>query len=295
MKEKTVIIIAGPTAVGKTAAAIQAALHFNTEIISADSRQCYRELKIGVARPTDEELAACPHHFIASHSVTENLSAVDFENYALEKAAELFRQKDVVVMTGGTGLYIRAFCQGLDSMPSINSSLREELRLRYEEEGLSWLQNEVRTLDPHFFSVGEVQNPHRLLRALEIVKTTGKSILEFKKGSEKERPFRIIRIGLELPRDLLIKRINDRVDQMIEAGLIDEARSVLPFRDLNALNTVGYKEVFSFFDGKVQVDEMIDAIKINTRQYAKRQMTWFRKEHFEWINAESFNVNAIQT
>jgi len=295
MKEKTVIIIAGPTAVGKTAAAIKTALHFNTEIISADSRQCYRELKIGVARPSDEELAACPHHFIASHSVTENLSAADFENYALAKANELFKKKDVVVMTGGTGLYIRAFCQGLDAMPSIDENLRATLRLQYDERGLAWLQEEVRLSDPHFYSVGEIQNPHRLLRALEIVKATGKSILDFRRGSGSERPFRIVKIALELPREVLVQRINERVDNMIKSGLVDEVRSLSFYRHLNALNTVGYKEVFSFIDGELTAEEMINSIKVNTRHYAKRQMTWFRKESFEWKNAVDFDVNAIHT
>ena len=276
--EKTVIIIAGPTAVGKTAAAIDVAKQFNTEIISADSRQCFKELNIGVARPSEEELAAVPHHFIASHSIHDEITAASYEEYALQKANELFQQYDAVVMVGGTGLYIKAFCEGLDAIPAIDPAIRNEIVNNYEQKGLAWLQEQIKEKDSLFFSQGEIQNPQRLMRALEVVEATGQSVLSFRKGQKAVRDFNILKIGLELPRPVLNERINNRVDQMMEQGQLEEVKSLFPYKQLNALQTVGYKELFAYLDGEVSLEKAVEQIKTNTRQYAKRQMTWFKKD-----------------
>ena len=282
--EKTVIIIAGPTAVGKTAAAIDVARRLNTEIISADSRQCFKELNIGVARPSEEELAAVPHHFIASHSIQDEITAASYEEYALQKANELFQQHDYVVMVGGTGLYIKAFCEGLDAIPAIDPAIRNEIVNSYEQNGLSWLQEQVKVKDPLFFSQGEIQNPQRLMRALEVVEATGQSVLSFRKGQKAARDFNIIKTGLELPRPELNERINNRVDQMMQQGLLEEVKKLLRYKQLNALQTVGYKELFAYLDGEISLDKAVEQIKTNTRQYAKRQMTWFKKDaEMQWF------------
>jgi len=284
---KTVIIICGPTAVGKTAVAISIAKHFQTEIISADSRQCYKELKIGVARPSDEELKGVTHYFIASHSIAENINAAFFEKYALQKVNELFKSHDIVIMVGGTGLYIKAFCEGLDEIPSIDESIRKKIIENYESRGLTWLMEAVRNKDPEFYKVGEVQNPQRMMRALEVIESTGQSILSFRKNEKVKRDFRIIKIGLELPKEELHANINLRVDKMINDGLVEEVRSLNGYRDVNALRTVGYSEILGHLDGKISLETAIEAIKKNTRQYAKRQMTWFKKDkEISWVNAE---------
>jgi tRNA dimethylallyltransferase len=283
---KTVIIVAGPTAVGKTMLAIELAKNFTTEIISADSRQCFKELKIGVARPSEEELAIVKHHFIASHSIHEPVNAGVFEQYALEKTSEIFKNNNVVVMVGGTGLYIRAFCEGIDDMPQVPETVRKEILLDYERNGLAWLQEELKKLDPDFYVAGEIQNPQRLMRALEIVKTTGKSILHFRKGQKADRDFEIIKIALELPKTRLHQNINERVNKMMEAGLLNEVRSLLLYQHINALQTVGYKELFDYLNGKINLENGIEEIKKNTRQYAKRQLTWFRKDkEYTWFEA----------
>ena len=287
MSAKTVIIIAGPTAVGKTSIAIEIAKHFRTEIISADSRQCYRELNIGVARPSEKELATVPHHFIASHSIHEIVNAGIFGQYALDKAKTIFQQHDVVVMVGGTGLYIKAFCEGIDEMPEVPDLIRNEIRFAYEQNGLNWLQEQVKNLDPEFYAIGEIQNPQRLMRALEVFKATGKSILHFRKGNKAKRDFAIIKIALELPKEMLHRNINTRVDQMMEAGLLEEVRSLIPYQHLNALQTVGYKELFDHFNGEINLADAIEEIKKNTRQYAKRQMTWFKKDKdYLWLTPD---------
>ncbi|MBI1342532.1 MAG: tRNA (adenosine(37)-N6)-dimethylallyltransferase MiaA [Terrimonas sp.] len=283
--KKTVIILAGPTAVGKTAVAINLARHFKTEIISADSRQCYQELNIGVARPSVEELEAVPHHFIASHSIQEELNAAWFEQYALAKARELFQQYPVLVMTGGTGLYIKAFCEGLDAIPAIPPGIREKIMNGYAAHGIEWLQAEIREKDPAFFNQGEIMNPQRVMRALEVMEATGNSILAFRKGNKTERDFNIIRIGLDLPRETLYSHINTRTGTMIRQGLLEETEGLLPFRHLNALQTVGYKELFDYFDQLISRERAIELIRQHTRQYAKRQLTWFRKEKdFKWFS-----------
>ncbi|HKZ65772.1 MAG TPA: tRNA (adenosine(37)-N6)-dimethylallyltransferase MiaA, partial [Chitinophagaceae bacterium] len=212
---KTVVIIAGPTAVGKTAVAIDIAAHFQTEIISADSRQCFKEMNIGVARPSVEELQQVPHHFIASHSIQEEVTAATFEQYALKKTDELFQKHDRIVMTGGTGLYIKAFCEGLDEIPEVPLQVRNTIVTKYEQQGLDWLQNEIKERDPEFYGKGEIENPQRMMRALEVVEATGHSILYFRKGKKTRRDFAIIKAGLELPKEELHQRINNRVDKMI--------------------------------------------------------------------------------
>ena len=283
--DKTVIIIAGPTAVGKTAIAIDVAKHFQTEIISADSRQCFKEMNIGVARPSLAELQEVEHHFIASHSIHEEVTAVTFELYALKKVGELFQQHDIVVMTGGTGLYIKAFCEGLDLVPDIPKQIRDAIITNYDQLGLEWLQNEIKLKDPEFYQSGEIQNPQRIMRALEVKEATGKSILYFRKGKKQERDFEIKKIGLELPKEILRQRIDKRVDQMMDAGLLDEVKQLQPFRQLNALQTVGYAELFDYLDGKFSLNKAIEQIKIHTRQYAKRQMTWFKKDQeIKWYS-----------
>jgi tRNA dimethylallyltransferase len=288
-KTKTVIIIVGPTAVGKTSVAIELAKYFKTEIISADSRQCFQELNTGVAKPSQEELEQVPHHFISSHSIHDEMNAGIFEQYALQKVNELFLQHDVVIMTGGTGFYIKAFCEGMDEMPDVPEKIRKKIILKYEKKGLDWLQKKIKKKDPEFYEVGEIQNPQRLMRALEIVESTGKSILKFRKNKKIKREFDIIKLGLELPREELHRNINSRVDKMIKKGLADEVKSLLPFRELNPLQTVGYSEIFDFIDGKISLNDAIDRIKKNTRLYAKRQMTWFKKDkEIEWFKSEEF-------
>ena len=277
-KNKTVVIVAGPTAVGKTAVAIEIAKHFNSEIISADSRQCYRELNIGVARPSSPELLAIRHHFVGTHSITDEVTAAMFEDYALELVAELFRQMDLIVMAGGTGLYLKAFCEGLDEIPDVAPEIRDSVIRRYKEGGMSWLSEEIKAKDPLFYNQGEIQNPQRMMRALEVMESTGQSMLQFHRGQRKKRPFNIVKIGLELSKADLLQRINYRVDKMVGAGLVDEVRGLIPFKHLNALQTVGYIEVLNYLEHKATLEEAMNQIKIHTRQYAKRQMTWFKKD-----------------
>ena len=282
---KTVIVIAGPTGVGKTAVAIQLANHFHTEIISADSRQCFKELKVGVARPSAEELKEVSHHFIASHSVQDEVNAVVFEEYALKKVNELFKKHDVVIMAGGTGLYIKAFCEGMDDIPAIDPEIRSNIVEQYELKGIEWLQEEIQKKDPGFYQAGEIKNPQRLMRALEVKESTGQSILSFRKGKKAKRDFNIIKIALELPKEELQHNINTRVDKMIATGLVEEVKSIAAFRHLNALQTVGYTEIFDYLDNKISLEQASELIKKNTRQYAKRQLTWFRKDkEFQWFS-----------
>ena len=284
---KTVVIVCGPTAVGKTSVAITLAKHFNTEIISADSRQCYKELNIGVARPSKEELKEVLHHFIASHSIHENINAAFFEQHALKKVIELFKKLDVVIMVGGTGLYIKAFCEGLDEIPDVDESIRKRIITEYNDKGLQWLQDEIKNKDQQFYTIGEIRNPQRMMRALEVVESTGRSILSFQRNKKTVRPFNIIKIGLELPKEELHQNINARVDKMIKEGLVDEVISLKRYRDFNALQTVGYSEIFEHLDGKISLDIAIEELKKNTRQYAKRQMTWFKKDkEINWVNAK---------
>ena len=284
---KTCILIVGPTAVGKTSLAAKTALHFQTEIISADSRQCFKELNIGVAKPSAEELAQVKHHFISSHSIKDEMNAAIYEQYALAKIDELFKLHDVVVMVGGTGLYVKTFCQGLDEVPVIDEKIRKKINDEFEWEGLEWLQKEVEKHDPLYYARGEIKNPHRLLRALEVKLSTGKSIIEFQSQEKKQRPFNIIKIGLELPKEQLHKQINGRVDAMMKAGFLEEVKKMVPYKKLNALQTVGYRELFGHLAGDLALEDAVEIIKINTRQYAKRQMTWFKKdEEVKWCEPD---------
>lgn len=283
--KNTVIIVTGPTASGKTRVAIDLAVKFQTEIISADSRQCYRELNIGVARPSPGELQTARHHFIASHSIHENNTAADFEQYSLQKVNDLFKQYDKVIMVGGTGLYIKAFCDGLDSIPPVEEEIRERITQEYNRKGLAWLQEEIRQKDPAYFEQGEIKNPRRMMRALEVIESTGKSIISFRNTSKKERDFRIVKFGLYPPNETLRYYINSRIDRMIASGLIEEAEKLYPFRHLNALQTVGYQEMFHYFDGEITLEKALELIKQNTRKYAKRQLTWFRKDKdIQWFD-----------
>jgi len=274
----TVVIIAGPTASGKTDLAIQIAQQFNTEIISADSRQCFRELNIGVARPTPAQLHLVSHHFIASHGVVEPINAGYFEQFALSKVTELFQRRNIAIMCGGTGLYIKAFMEGIDPMPTIPESVRAHIEQEYAAKGLRWLQSELQHRDPAFWQQAEQQNPRRLQRALEVLEATGKSILHFRTATPLQRPFRVIPIVITLPHAILRDRINQRVDAMMEAGLVEEVKNLTQYQQLPALQTVGYREVFQYLSGAYTLDTCIAKIKTNSWQYAKRQMTWFKKQ-----------------
>jgi tRNA dimethylallyltransferase len=291
---KTVIIVAGPTASGKTRLAIEAAKYFKTEIISADSRQCYKELNIGVARPSPAELNEVPHHFIASHSIHEIITAAFFELYALTKCAELFPRHDVIIMAGGTGLYLKAFCDGLDRIPEIDPMIRQRIMVNYEEKGIGWLTDQLNEKDPVFTDRGEMKNPQRMMRALEVVESTGHSILSFRKTARAVRDFNIVKFCIDIPREQLISNINSRIDRMFQMGLLEEVSSLLPYRHLNALQTVGYTEVFEYLENKIPFEKAVEQIRINTRQYAKRQLTWFRKEKdMNWVEPGLF-MNKLQ-
>lgn len=294
MSNNTVYIIIGPTAVGKTSFAIALAQHFKTEIISADARQCYAELNIGVARPSLEELSKVPHHFIASHSVNEAVNAQVFENYALAKADELFKTHQSVVMVGGTGLYIKAFCEGLDMIPDIDPAIRAHIIEQYEKLGLRWLQKEVSVKDPLYWAKGERQNPQRLMRALEVMLGTGASIVSFQIKNKITRPFNIVKVGLELPREQLYESINQRVLTMVENGLEQEVRELVAQFHLNALQTVGYSEWGPYFEGSLSKEKVIENIQQNTRHYAKRQMTWFKKDlDITWYSSNEIKAAQI--
>jgi tRNA dimethylallyltransferase len=284
---KTCILIAGPTAVGKTSIALAIAKHFSTEIISADSRQCFKELNIGVAKPTEAELNEVHHYFINSHSIEENFSAADFETYALEAIENIFSKNDIAVMSGGTGLYIKAFCEGMDEIPAIEPQIRNDIITGYNNNGIQWLQERIKDLDPGYFIKGEIENPQRMMRALEVKMSTGRSIISFQSNIKKQRNFNIIKIGLELSREILYKNINERVDHMMESGLLDEAKKLTPYKNLNALQTVGYRELFDYLDGCYSLEKAVELIKQNTRNYAKRQMTWFKHDaSIHWMEPE---------
>ena len=272
------INILGPTAIGKTALSIKVARHFNTEILSADSRQFFKEMKIGTAVPEEEELNAAPHHFIQHISVEDDYSVGDFEREAIEKLEGLFQEKPVVVMVGGSGLYVKAVKEGLDDFPEVDPEIRKNLNRHLETDGIDWLQQKLFILDPEYYKTADVQNPHRLIRALEICMETGKPFSSFLDQEKPERNFKTINIGLMAEREIIYERINKRVDIMIENGLVEEARKLYSKRELNALNTVGYKELFQHFEGKTDLETAIAEIKKNTRRFAKRQLTWFRKD-----------------
>ena len=293
MNKKTCIIISGPTAVGKTSYGIELAEKYNTQIISADSRQCFRELNTGVAKPSKEQLQKVKHYFINSHSIHDEMNVKLFEEYALSAVNEIFKNNDVAVMVGGTGLYIKAFTEGIDEIPETNENIRREINQQYLSKGFQWLHDQINSHDPVFFEEGEMQNPQRMLRALEVKLSTGKSILDFHSGEKTKRDFEIQNILLELPREDLYKNINGRVEQMMDEGLLKEAEDLFPYKHLNALQTVGYKELFQHFEGKISLDQAIEEIKKNTRHYAKRQMTWFKK--FKAVQGLKNNPMSFKT
>ena len=269
--------MSGPTAVGKTAYGIDLAMQHNTQIISADSRQCFKELNIGVAKPSEKQLKQVKHYFINTHSIHEEVNARVFEEYALKALDEIFANNNTAIIVGGTGLYIKAFAEGLDEMPNIDKNIRKRINEQYNHLGFQWLYDEIKFHDPLFFTKGEIKNPQRMLRALEVKLSTGKSILELHSGKKVERNFEIRNIVLELPRQELYRNINNRVDQMMEQGLLAEVESLFEYRHLNALQTVGYKELFDYMQGNISLGKAVDEIKKNTRHFAKRQITWFKK------------------
>ncbi len=273
----TLVIITGPTAVGKTSLCIDIAKHFNTAIISCDSRQFYREMKIGTASPTEEELNAVQHYFIGNLSIQDNYNAYRFEQDTLKLLEERFKENNIVIMTGGSGLYIDALCYGVDEMPDPDEKMREELNKIYNLEGIKGLQNKLREIDPDGLETIDHKNPKRIMRGIEVCMTTGKKLSEIRKGTKAKRNFDIIKIGLYRDRQELYERINKRVDEMIKQGLIEEAKKLFPNRAFNALNTVGYKELFKHLNGEYTLEWAIEKIKTNSRRYAKRQLTWFRK------------------
>jgi tRNA dimethylallyltransferase len=275
---KNLIIITGPTAIGKTSTAIGVARHFNTEIVSADSRQIYRELTIGTAVPSPTELAAVKHHFIHSHSIQQTYNASIYETEAMELLGKLFKKNDTIVMAGGSMLYIDAVCKGIDTMPDVDPELRQNLKNRLKTEGIESLRMQLKQLDRDYYSEVDLKNPARIVHALEICLMTGKPYSSFRSSPKKNRPFNIIKTGLDCDRELLHQRINKRVDQMMKAGLEQEARSVFHQRHLNALNTVGYRELFDWLKGEISRERAIELIKRNTRRYARKQLTWFRND-----------------
>ena len=286
-KKKKLIVIVGPTAVGKTAVGIAVAKHLNTEIISADSRQFYREMSIGTAKPTREELSQAKHHFIDSHSIAEEYSAGDFERDALALLERLFETKDTVVMVGGSGLFVRAVCEGLDDLPKAPSEVREKLNSMFETHGIEPLQQRLKEVDLEYYQTADVDNPQRVIRALEVFESTGKPFSSFHVKVVSERPFDVVTIGLNTDREELYERINHRVEKMLEAGLIAEVRSLLPYRSKPALLTVGYAEIFAYLDGMITLEDAVDKIKQNSRRYAKRQITWFKKYgNTEWFEPD---------
>lgn len=283
----TLIVLIGPTGVGKTELSLSIAEHFQTCILSADSRQLYQDLKIGTAAPTPSQLARVPHHFVGTLGLTDYYSAAQYEADVLEKLEELFQHNDIVVLTGGSMMYVDAVCKGIDDIPTVDKETRELMLQRYEEEGLETLCAELKILDPEYYQIVDLKNPKRVIHALEICYMTGKTYTSFRTQKHKERPFRIIQIGLTREREELYDRINRRVDEMMQEGLLEEAKSVYPFKHLNSLNTVGYKEIFNYLDGEWSLDFAIEKIKQNSRIYSRKQMTWFKRNpNIQWFHPE---------
>ncbi len=290
MTSKVLIVITGPTASGKTAWAIDLARHYRTEIVSADSRQFYREIPIGTAQPSADELAAVPHHFIACRSISEELNAGRYEVEALEVLGDLFKRHEKVILTGGSGLFVDAVCKGLDLIPLIDPSVRDSLNLRHRKEGLRPLQELLREVDPVWYQTTDLNNPQRVIRALEVYLGSGKPYSTFLRNEPKPRPFRIIKFAIDLDRQILYERINARVDEMMAAGLLEEARRVYPLRHLKPLETVGYTELFDYFSGQITKPEAVELIKRNTRRFAKRQLTWLRRDpDVIWLSPARFS------
>lgn len=293
---KTLLVIAGPTASGKTAFAIKMAQALNTVILSADSRQFYKEMSIGTAAPTEKELSQVQHYFVHHISIEDKYDVADYERDILKLLEKLFQTHDVVIMTGGSGLFIDAVCNGIDAMPDVQPETREKVQKLFDEGGLKALQKEVQHLDPEYYAIVDQQNPRRLQRALEVCYQTGQSFSSFRSGNTIQRDFEIKKYALLWDRQALIERIDRRVDLMMEQGLLEEAKSLYPNRHLNALNTVGYKELFAYFDGQCTLEEAVGQIKIHTRQYAKRQMTWLRRDNgYQWVTTDDLEEVIRQT
>ncbi|HRG58751.1 MAG TPA: tRNA (adenosine(37)-N6)-dimethylallyltransferase MiaA [Bacteroidia bacterium] len=291
---KTLVVIAGPTAVGKTALSIEIANCFNTEIISADSRQFYKEISIGTAKPTKKELGQCKHHFIGNISLKEQYSAAQFEHDSLSLCSSLFELHDLIILTGGSGLYIDALCHGFDETPSSSPAVRKALDVLFKEKGIEALQQRLSTIDPEYAAKVDINNPQRLMRALEINEVSGQNMSFFQKGQAKHRPFNILKICLTMNRAMLYERINKRVDKMIKEGLEDEALAWYHLKNLNALQTVGYKEFFDYFEGKMSYVDTVEKIKQNSRNYAKRQLTWFKRDKlYHWFDVDLDKKNII--
>jgi tRNA dimethylallyltransferase len=294
-RQKTLISIVGPTAIGKTTLAIKIAEHFDTEIISADSRQFFKEMTIGTAKPNQIELAQAKHHFIDSHSIHDDFNVGDYEKAAIDKIETLFQQHDVLVLVGGSGLYVNAVLFGFDELPKADEALRTSLNLQFANEGIESLQSQLKTLDPNYYQEVDIQNPQRIIRALEVCISTGKPFSSFRKTTPKNRFFQSIMIGLDLDREKLYERINLRVDQMIAEGLVAEVTSLKDYQHLNALKTVGYSEIFQYLNDQLSLPAAIDKIKQNTRNFAKRQLTWFRKnQEVNWFNPHQ-EIEILQT
>ena len=292
---KTLIGVIGPTAIGKTSLSIELAKHFETEIVSADSRQFYKEMSIGTAVPTDEELTQAPHHFIQHISIEDSYSVGDFEREALQKLNSLFLTHEKLIMVGGSGLYVNAVVHGLDEFPEVDPSIRVALNEKFADSGVQVLQEELKALDPEYYSEVDKDNPHRLIRALEVCLGTGKPYSSFRKNKRPEREFKSILIGLTAERELIYDRINKRVDMMMEQGLLEEVTQLADKKQLNALNTVGYKELFLHLEGKSSLEDAVSEIKKNTRRFAKRQLTWFRKnEEVKWFDFRTPSEEIIQ-
>ena len=286
---KKLIVIGGPTASGKTGLAIELARFYKTEIINADSRQFYKYMDIGTAKPTQEELSQAVHHFVDFLEPDQEYNAGRFESDALAKIAEIHGKNDYAIVVGGSGLYIRTLCEGMDDLPETDPELRAKYNQLFKDEGLEVLQKLLIEKDPDYFEVVDRNNPHRIIRALEVIEQTGVTYSSLRKRIKPERPFEIIKIAIDIEREELYERINNRVDMMISSGLIDEVKSLLKYRNCNALQTVGYIDIFSFLDGAISLETAIELIKKNSRNYAKRQMTWFRKdEEFQWVKKEDF-------
>lgn len=288
-KRGTLVVVVGPTGSGKSALAVKLATHLCAPIISTDSRQVFRGMPIGTAQPTREELAAAKHYFIADREVEDDFNCGKYETEALALLERLFTENDYVVAVGGSGLYVQALCEGMDDLPDADPALRENLKQRLEREGLESLVAELRTLDPAYAVEVDLCNPARVMRALEVCLATGRPYSEQRKGVTAERPFNIVKIGTDMPRDVLYDRINRRVDMMVEEGLEAEARTMYPKRHLNALQTVGYRELFDYFDGNCSFEEAVELVKRNSRRYAKRQLTWFRRD----VNTAWFNPSDL--
>lgn len=278
MHKPTLLVIIGPTGIGKTDLGLDLAEKYHTCIISADSRQLYADLKIGTASPTSEQLARVTHYFVGTLKLTDYYSAAQYEAEAIKKLEELFQKHSIVVLTGGSMMYVDAVCKGIDDIPTVDKETRQYLMERYEKEGLEPLCAELKLRDPEYYNIADIRNPKRVIHALEICYMTGKTYTSFRTRTKKERPFHIIKIGLQRDREELYKRINQRVDLMIEEGLLEEARKVYPYRNLNSLNTVGYKELFKYFDGEWDLPYAIEKIKQNSRIYSRKQVTWFKRD-----------------